>query len=136
MANIALLAGYAALSWFTLQAFRAAFARKGDAAFTGSRETSSQCLRRVLAIIWLSSLTYVELLLVPAAIGQSMNGERERMQFAAALLVTSAICCLGYAFGGSLLARLPTALPLTAKMRPMVLSRSWAARIAVVPVWS
>lgn len=99
-------AGIGALTWFALQAFRTAAQRKS--AIGGSdagHESLQRCLFRVMRIVWANPLTYVELLLIPAAICQSLAGDHDRISFAAALVIMSAICCYGYAYGGSLLTR-------------------------------
>ncbi|WP_163881352.1 LysE family transporter [Rhizobium laguerreae] len=98
--------GFGALTWFALQAFRTAAQRKSDIGGSdGGHESLQRCLFRVMRIVWANPLTYVELLLIPAAICQSLAGDHDRLSFAAALVIMSAICCYGYAYGGSLLAR-------------------------------
>ena len=98
--------GLVALAWFAVQSFAAAFNRQGQQEAAWHRETPLACARRVLAVVWCNPLTYVELLLIPAALAQSMTGAGDRIEFAAALIAASALCCFGYAFGGSALARI------------------------------
>lgn len=97
--------GFAALSWFAIQSFGAAFNRRGQQDATWCKETPLACTRRVLAVLWCNPLTYVELLLIPTALAQSMTADGDRIEFAVALIAVSALCCFGYAFGGNALAR-------------------------------
>ncbi len=48
----------------------------------------------------------MELFLIPLSLAKSMTGDFDRMAFAAALLAMSALCCLGYAYGGVAVSRL------------------------------
>jgi arginine exporter protein ArgO len=59
-----------------------------------------------LKVVWCNPLTYVELLLIPSALAQTMTNAGDKIAFAASLLVTSAVCVLGYAYGGEALARI------------------------------
>ncbi|WP_432420193.1 hypothetical protein [Neorhizobium galegae] len=98
--------GLAALCWFAIQSFHAAFRTSSKNTSTCPNESALACARRVLKIVWGNPLTYVELLLIPAALAQSMSGGGDRIEFAAALLLASAVCCFGSAYGGEALARI------------------------------
>lgn len=93
--------GPIALTWFAAASLRAALRREPvrDPATT-PRESRRACLRRVLAVVWLNPLTYVELLLVPAALCGRFSGQEPRLEFILGLLSVAAVCCCGYAFGG------------------------------------
>lgn len=97
--------GLGALTWFAIQSFRAAFRNSSENIKTWQRETAIACAARVLKIVWCNPLTYVELLLIPAALAQSMSGNGDRIEFTGALLLASAVYCFGYAYGGEALAR-------------------------------
>ena len=96
--------GLAAISWFALLSLRAAAAAGRVEERGRQRESGRSCLARVMAVVWLNPLTYVELLLIPAALGQSFNAPHARLQFASALVLMAALCCYAYAFGGHLIA--------------------------------
>ena len=98
--------GLAAISWFALQSLRAAATAGRVEERGGEQETGRSCLLRVMAVVWMNPLTYVELLLIPAALGQSFGAADARLQFVAALVLMAALCCYAYAFGGRLIARL------------------------------
>ncbi|TCU13719.1 LysE/ArgO family amino acid transporter [Rhizobium sullae] len=98
--------GLAAFSWFATQSFLTAFRRSSETEDGERQERRAACILRVLRVVWCNPLTYVELLLIPAALAQSMTETADRIEFAAALLVTSAVCCFGYAYGGEALARI------------------------------
>lgn len=49
-------------------------------------------------------LTYVEPLLIPAALGESFGAGDARLQFVVALVQRAALCCYAFAFGGHLIA--------------------------------
>lgn len=98
--------GLAALVWFALQSFRAASAAGDMKNPSGKPETGRSCLARVMGVVWTNPLTYVELLLVPAALGQSFGADAARLEFVAALILMATLCCYGYALGGGLMASL------------------------------
>jgi len=98
--------GLVAVLWFALQSFRAASAVGRVEERVGKAETSRSCLARVMGVVWMNPLTYVELLLVPAALGQSFGAGGSRLEFVMALILMAALCCYGYALGGGLMASL------------------------------
>src|SRR5258707_10471276 len=54
----------------------------------------------------MNPLTYVELLCVPAALGQSFTAGDARLEFVMALILTAALCCYAYTLGGGVMASL------------------------------
>jgi len=98
--------GLAAVLWFALQSFRAASAAGRVEDRSGTAETGRSCLARVMGVVWMNPLTYVELLLVPAALGRSFAAGGARLEFVMALILMAALCCYGYALGGGLVATL------------------------------
>ncbi|MER9655794.1 LysE family transporter [Mesorhizobium sp. M0152] len=98
--------GLVAVSWFAWQSFRAASTAGQVEDRSGKTETGRSCLARVMGVVWMNPLTYVELLLVPAALGQSFAAGGARLEFVTALILMTALCCYGYALGGGLIASL------------------------------
>jgi L-lysine exporter family protein LysE/ArgO len=98
--------GLAAVLWFALQSFRAAVAVGRIEDRSGKDESGRSCLARVMGVVWMNPLTYVELLLVPAALGQSFAAGGARLEFVMALILMAALSCYGYTLGGSLMASL------------------------------
>lgn len=96
--------GLLALLHFSVQAFRSALAARGAA--DGEVHGDRVDLATVFRTVWLNPLTYLELLLIPMSLAQTMKGDMDRMAFAAALLAMSALCCIGYAYGGLLISRI------------------------------
>lgn len=94
--------GLVALLHFSVQAFRSALAARGTASLDNGRVD----LATVFRTIWLNPLTYLEILLIPMSLAQTMQGEMDRLAFASALLAMSALCCVGYVYGGVLISRL------------------------------
>jgi L-lysine exporter family protein LysE/ArgO len=98
--------GLAAVSWFALQSFRAASVAGRIEDRSGKAETGRSCLARVMGVVWMNPLTYVELLLVPAALGQFFAAGGARLEFVTALMLMAALSCYGYTLGGGLMASL------------------------------
>jgi len=98
--------GLVALAWFALQSFRAASVAGRIEDRSGRAETGRSCLARVMGVVWMNPLTYVELLLVPAALGQSFAAGGARLEFVMALILIAALCCYGYSLGGGMMASL------------------------------
>lgn len=98
--------GLAAITWFALQSFRAAAASGQVESPAAGPESGRSCFARVMGVVWMNPLTYVELLLVPAALGQSFAACAARLQFASALILMAGLCCYGYALGGGVIASL------------------------------
>lgn len=96
--------GLAAVAWFALQPFRAASAAGGVEQRSAHAESGRSCLARVMGVVWMNPLTYVELLLVPAALGQSFAAGRARLEFVMALILMAALACYGCTLGGGLMA--------------------------------
>ncbi len=92
--------GLGAVSWFAFLSFKAFVRPFGRRAARDVRgETLQGCLRRVMAIVWLNPLTYIEMLLIPASVCQSYQAPPVRLEFLTGLVVMFAIACYGYAFG-------------------------------------
>ena len=99
--------GLAALVWFAYSSLRAYFRASTKFRYgADNRERTADCVRRVLAIVWLNPLTYVERLIVPAAIGGSFLMPVCRVLFIAGLIVMATVGCFGYGFFGRLCAPL------------------------------
>ncbi len=96
--------GLAALAWFALQSFRAASAAGCPEERSDGQDRARPCIARVIGVVWMNPLTYIELLLVPAALGQSFVSGGDRLQFILALVLMSALYCYGYALGGRVMA--------------------------------
>ena len=99
--------GLAALSSFAFLSLRAGLVSKGPV-LVGSRcsETHRACLRRTLRVIWLNPLTYLELLLIPAALCESYETLPMRAEFVTGLMTMAAIASCAYSFAGGLVASL------------------------------
>ena len=69
-----------------------------------SSETRLACLRRALCVIWLNPLTYLELLLIPAALCEPYETLPMRVEFAIGLITMAAIASCAYSFAGKLIA--------------------------------
>jgi L-lysine exporter family protein LysE/ArgO len=91
--------GLLAIGWFAIQALRAALMPGGGILAT-LNETGRSCVLRVLGVVWLNPLAYLELLLIPAAIGQSLGSDEARLHFVAGLILADIVGCYGYALGG------------------------------------
>lgn len=61
--------GLVAVLWFALQTFRAAAGADPAEDRAGQAETGCSCIARVMGVVWMNPLTYVELLFVSAALG-------------------------------------------------------------------
>ena len=96
--------GLCAVLWFAFQAFRAAAAVRLGGDRIIAAETGRSCMARVMGVVWMNPLTYIELLLVPAAIGQTFAVGGGRLEFFMGLILMSALCCYGYSLGGGLVA--------------------------------
>ena len=95
--------GLGAVSWFAFLSFRAFVRPSGRRAEPEVQgEPLQDCLRRVMAIVWLNPLTYIELLLIPASVCESFKAPPVRLEFLASLIVMFAIACYGYSFGSGL----------------------------------
>ena len=97
--------GLVALAYFAWLSLRA-YARSSSkpSRFTINKESTSACIGRTLAIVWLNPLTYVELLFIPASIDGNFILQICRVLFIFGLVLTSTIACYGYSFGGGLCA--------------------------------
>ena len=94
-----------AIFWFAFLALRAALSLKPVGEIGGARrETLRACIRRVLVVVWLNPLTYVELLLIPSAVCRTFEGTGARLQFILGLVLMCALGCFGYTFGGGVCA--------------------------------
>ncbi len=99
--------GLAALSSFAFLSLRAGLASKAPVVVRSrSSETHPACLRRALRVIWLNPLTYLELLLIPAALCESYETLPMRVEFVTGLLTMAAIASCAYSFAGGLVASL------------------------------
>ncbi len=99
--------GLGAVSWFAFLSLKTA-CRPGARHALGDAEaeTLQGCLRRVLTIVWLNPLTYIELLLIPASICESFKAPWVRLEFLTSLVVMFAIASYGYSFGSGAFAPL------------------------------
>ena len=92
--------GLGAVSWFAFLSFRAFVRPSGRQAVRDPKgETLHRCLGRVMAIVWLNPLTYIDVLLIPASVSESFQAPPVRLEFLASLVVMFAIACYGYSFG-------------------------------------
>jgi L-lysine exporter family protein LysE/ArgO len=99
--------GLLALVWFAYSSLRAYVRSSTTFHFEGTtREQTAGCMRRVLAIVWLNPLTYIELLFMPATIGGSFIMPICRFLFISGLVVMATAACFGYSFCGGLCAPL------------------------------
>jgi L-lysine exporter family protein LysE/ArgO len=99
--------GLVAISWFAFSSFRSYFRSGGELQEERSRrEKTADCLRRVLTLVWLNPLTYVELLFIPAAMGGNFIMPICRILFISGLIMMATAACFGYGFGGGLVAPL------------------------------
>ena len=99
--------GLLVIVWFAFSSLRAYF--KSSTALEEAevkRERTGDCLKRVLAVVWLNPLTYVELLFVPAAIGCNFIMPICRVLFISGLVLMATVACFGYSFAGGLCASL------------------------------
>jgi L-lysine exporter family protein LysE/ArgO len=108
LSNILSWGGLLALLYFAGLSFRAMWTHDVTDNASKHRESLIECASRVLKVVWANPLTWLELLLVPAALARSFPSDIERIVFAAALLGMSAICCFGYALFGHLVASIVT----------------------------
>ncbi len=97
--------GVVALSSFAFLSLRAGLVSKA-AVVVRSRpgETRLACLRRALCVIWLNPLTYLELLLIPAALCEPYETLPMRVEFVTGLITIAAIASCAYSFAGGLVA--------------------------------
>lgn len=96
--------GLLAICWFACRSLLAA-SSPGRAHFILPQENRGSCALRVLGVVWLNPMAYLELLLVPAAIGQSLGSDAARLDFIAGLILADVAGCYGYGFGGRAIAR-------------------------------
>jgi L-lysine exporter family protein LysE/ArgO len=108
LSNILSWGGLLALIYFAGLSFKAVWTHDVTGNASKDHETVLECASRVLKVVWANPLTWLELLLVPAALARSFPSDVERIFFAAALLGMSAICCFGYALFGHLVASIVT----------------------------
>ncbi len=92
--------GLAVICWFAYRSFCSAADPKQVEQQADGRESTRSCIARVLPVVWLNPLSYLEFLFIPAAIMQSFSDDGARLPFTAALLLMAAICCYLYALGG------------------------------------
>jgi L-lysine exporter family protein LysE/ArgO len=71
-----------------------------------AREPVTAATARVLRIVWLNPLTYLELLAVPAALALPLAGLEQRCALFAGLLVAFALNCFGFSLGACVLSPL------------------------------
>lgn len=98
--------GSIALAGFALRAARAS--PPATLGLGGSRrhdERAAACLRRVAMVVWLNPLSYVERLIVPAAICETYATASLRAAFVGGLMVMAAVNCALYAMGGGVMVR-------------------------------
>lgn len=66
-------------------------------------ETWRAATARVLKVVWLNPLTYLELVAIPAALALPLDGFEQRGALLAGLLLAFALNCFGFTLGASLL---------------------------------
>lgn len=94
------------LCWFAMRSFRTP-AKPGRLDFRAQAdEGRGDCLARALGVICTNPLTYIERFLVPASIGQSLDGDGTRLLFATGLILMAGLGCYGYALGGHAMRRI------------------------------
>ena len=101
----------AMLSWtavfvlfhFALQSFRSAGAIRQAIGAQSQVEGVRACVVRVLPIMLLNPLSYLEYLFVPAAIMEILDKPGEEMTFLATVVAMLVACNLLYGFGGRLM---------------------------------
>jgi L-lysine exporter family protein LysE/ArgO len=99
--------GLLALIWFAYSSLGAYFRSSTTFQYDDdNREQTAACIRRVLAIVWLNPLTYIELLFMPATIGGSFIMPICRILFISGLIMMATAACFGYSFCGGLFAPL------------------------------
>jgi L-lysine exporter family protein LysE/ArgO len=69
-------------------------------------EPAVSATARVLRVVWLNPLTYLELLAIPAALALPLGGIEQRCALFAGLLLAFALNCFGFSLGASLLSPL------------------------------
>lgn len=94
------------LCWFALRALRASPRSCLLDHRSHAHEGWRTCLARVLCVVCTNPLTYIERFLVPASIGQSLEGDAARLLFAAGLVLMAGLGCYGYALGGHAMQRI------------------------------
>ena len=95
--SLLLWLGLAAVAWFATLSLRAALraeARRNPAAI--GQESRFACVCRVAAVVWLNPLTYVERLLIPAAICGTFKDPMLRIEFVVGLMIMTTVNCYGY----------------------------------------
>lgn len=99
-----LASGLAAICWFAFLSFRAFLKGRGVDAQGGGQESRRACIWRVLRVVLLNPLTYLEGFFIPSALLQSFTTGTLRQQFALALVLVTVLVCYGYSFGGGFVA--------------------------------
>lgn len=101
-------AGFAALVWFASRSLYAAMVGAGLQALyrEDGRETVLVCLRRVLPVVWLNPLTYIELVLLPAVLCETIATAEGRTGFVLGLCLGNFVSCLAYCLCGRVMAPL------------------------------
>lgn len=91
--------GLAAIAWFAAQSLRAALRAEArhDPAEVG-RESRLSCCCRVMAVIWLNPLTYLERLLIPAALFGTLKDPTLSLALGCGLMAMTTVNCYGYSF--------------------------------------
>lgn len=95
--SLLLWLGLAAVGWFAALSLRAALraeARRGPAIL--GQEGRFACFCRVAAVVWLNPLTYVERLLIPAALCGTFENPALRLAFVSGLMIMTTVNCYGY----------------------------------------
>lgn len=92
--------GVAVLAVFAAQSFASAAAFLGP----GGRGDGQVRLARALAVIWLNPLTYLEMFVMPVALGGSLDQATQRLPFIGGLVIMTTLCCLVYTGAGRFIA--------------------------------
>ena len=93
----------AVLVYFAFKAFRAATRYKPPTVDARNTEAVLTCARRVLPIVLLNPLAYLEFFFVPAAIFQNLDTPHGPFEFVAGVIVVSYIGFCVYGFGGRMI---------------------------------
>jgi L-lysine exporter family protein LysE/ArgO len=93
--------GLAAMAWFAIVSIKAAIRAESRRLETrGAGEPLPSCLRRVMLVVLVNPLVYVEFLLIPSGALGAFKEPSLRLEFTIGLIAMAALACFGYAAGG------------------------------------
>jgi L-lysine exporter family protein LysE/ArgO len=96
-------AGAVVLAAMGVAALRASGQPPADHPGAGAKELWSAATGRVLRVVWLNPLTYLELVAVPAALALPLPDLGQRFALYVGLLLAFALNCFGFSCGAALL---------------------------------